>query len=278
MRATDTLARLGGDEFALVLPGCPLTEARKISRALLDGDRPRRDRPHRRRRAPDLGQRRGRRRSAAPPRATSTASWSRPTSRCTGRRPRRRPRSRSSTSEMRARAGRPGAGRGRAARALAERGELDVLLPADHLARRRLDRRLRGAGALAASGRGMLAPREFIAVAEEHGLIHEIGSLVLRERLPRRSGAGATAGSGGFVSVNVSPRPAHSSGDIVAVVELALAESGVPGAAALPGGDRDLADQRRRDARAAAARSSRSLGRPDRDRRLRRRRRPRSAS
>jgi diguanylate cyclase (GGDEF)-like protein/PAS domain S-box-containing protein len=35
IRATDTLARIGGDEFALILPGCDLQEAREIAEQLV---------------------------------------------------------------------------------------------------------------------------------------------------------------------------------------------------------------------------------------------------
>ena len=55
-------------------------------------------------------------------------------------------------------------------------------LSADHLARHRNDQRVRGAGPLAPSRRaGLLGPMEFIDVAEDTGMICQIGRLVLAE-------------------------------------------------------------------------------------------------
>jgi diguanylate cyclase (GGDEF)-like protein/PAS domain S-box-containing protein len=70
--------------------------------------------------------------------------------------------------------------------------------------------------------RGIVAPGEFIAIAEEVGLIKGIGTSVLGQACR----AAATLDSGIAVSVNVSPRQ-FAQDDFGAVVKRALAESGL---------------------------------------------------
>ncbi len=75
--------------------------------------------------------------------------------------------------------------------------------------------------------RGLLAPADFITVAEETGMIVPLGGLVLHESC--RQVARWRAENGGRpleLAVNLSPRQ-FGTGDIVAVVEGALKESGL---------------------------------------------------
>ncbi|WP_432432638.1 EAL domain-containing protein [Cryobacterium breve] len=71
--------------------------------------------------------------------------------------------------------------------------------------------------------RGIVYPGEFIAIAEEVGLIKGIGVTVLGQACR----AAATLDGGLAVSVNVSPRQ-FAQDDFGAVVKRALAESGLP--------------------------------------------------
>jgi EAL domain-containing protein (putative c-di-GMP-specific phosphodiesterase class I) len=75
--------------------------------------------------------------------------------------------------------------------------------------------------------RGLVAPVEFIPLAEETGAITGIGRWVLREAL--RQGAVWTAETGTplRMAVNLSPRQ-FQDGDVVADVVAALAETGFP--------------------------------------------------
>ncbi len=59
------------------------------------------------------------------------------------------------------------------------------LLPAGGQSRGRQDLVLRGAAALAPPERGMISPAEFIPVAEDTGLINELGQFVLRDGVRR---------------------------------------------------------------------------------------------
>jgi diguanylate cyclase (GGDEF)-like protein/PAS domain S-box-containing protein len=70
--------------------------------------------------------------------------------------------------------------------------------------------------------RGLLAPAEFIAVAEDSGLIAPLGAWVLEESCRQA----VAWGNGRFVSINLSPRQLSHS-DVPALLERALAETGV---------------------------------------------------
>ena len=72
-------------------------------------------------------------------------------------------------------------------------------------------------------GRGLTSPGEFIAIAEEVGLIKDLGETVLRPACL----AGAAREGGVAVSVNVSARQ-FAQDDFGAVVKRALRESGLP--------------------------------------------------
>lgn len=71
--------------------------------------------------------------------------------------------------------------------------------------------------------RGLVAPMEFIPIAEETGMIHEIGVRALHLACQEA----ATWDSGAVVAVNLSPVQ-FKSGDLVSTVALALADSGLP--------------------------------------------------
>jgi predicted signal transduction protein with EAL and GGDEF domain len=72
--------------------------------------------------------------------------------------------------------------------------------------------------------RGLLSPAAFVFVAEETGLIREIGTWVLREAC-RQSAAWQQEGRRPRISVNVSPRQLDA--DLAYTVESALAETGI---------------------------------------------------
>jgi diguanylate cyclase (GGDEF)-like protein/PAS domain S-box-containing protein len=225
MRSTDTLARLGGDEFALVLPGCPTTEARKIGGKLLEG--------------------------ISRDAVVRIAGAERPISASVGVAPfggtaeadvdgllveadlamyRAKAHGGGEVEvfdeEMRAELADRVRVEGELRGAL-ERGELEVFYqPITALA----DGSIAGCEALVRwrhPQRGLVEPDEFIAVAEEHGLIHEIGSMVLRdacERIRRWRNLGFS----GYIAVNVSPMQL-TQGETVAEVVAALGEFEVPG-------------------------------------------------
>lgn len=71
--------------------------------------------------------------------------------------------------------------------------------------------------------RGMIMPMDFIPIAEETGLIHEIGARALNLACQEA----ATWGTDQVVSVNLSPVQ-FKSGNLLHVVTLALADSGLP--------------------------------------------------
>jgi diguanylate cyclase (GGDEF)-like protein len=75
-------------------------------------------------------------------------------------------------------------------------------------------------------GHGPIPPAEFIPIAEENGLINFLGKWSLRAACHQIAGWNRQWGSRLVASVNLSPRQFHQD-DIVAVVELALAESGL---------------------------------------------------
>ena len=70
--------------------------------------------------------------------------------------------------------------------------------------------------------RGLLPPAEFVAVAEDSGLIAPLGAWVLGEACRQA----AAWGAGRFVSINLSPRQLSSS-DVPALLARALEETGV---------------------------------------------------
>ena len=70
--------------------------------------------------------------------------------------------------------------------------------------------------------RGMIPPSQFIKLAEQNGLIHEIGAFVLREACRKAKNLPASVG----VSVNISPAQ-FGRGDVVRLVAAALEESGL---------------------------------------------------
>lgn len=136
-----------------------------------------------------------------------------------------------------------------------ERGELSLVYqPVYRLA----DRRLVGAEALLRwqhREQGAIAPAAFIDVAEQSGLIEQIGPEVLRAACGHA--AGWTGGEPLFVSVNVSARQLRS-GDLPRQVARALRESGLaPGALHLELTETTLiADERQASAMLAQLRAS----------------------
>ena len=62
-------------------------------------------------------------------------------------------------------------------------GRVRLVLPASGVARRRDDPGVRGVGPLGAPGAGLLEPAEFLSVAEETGLIFEVGASVRAQAL-----------------------------------------------------------------------------------------------
>jgi diguanylate cyclase (GGDEF)-like protein/PAS domain S-box-containing protein len=79
--------------------------------------------------------------------------------------------------------------------------------------------------------RGLLAPAQFIAIAEETGRIVEIGRWVLVEACRQAAAWRRLAGAANLrVSVNVSPRQVRRNG-LVEDIEAALAESGLEASA-----------------------------------------------
>ena len=101
-------------------------------------------------------------------------------------------------------------------------------LPADRAAGRPVDRRLRGAGALGPSKMGRLSPSEFITIAEEIGLISDLG-LFAMERTARQLAIWQRSVRTRvplFASVNVSSRQLLKN-DLIDDVRGVLARSGL---------------------------------------------------
>jgi diguanylate cyclase (GGDEF)-like protein/PAS domain S-box-containing protein len=79
--------------------------------------------------------------------------------------------------------------------------------------------------------RGLLVPADFIAIAEDSGLVAPLGAWVLGEACRQAAAWGSGAGDGRrFVSVNVSPRQLSRS-DVPALLERALEQTGADPAA-----------------------------------------------
>jgi diguanylate cyclase (GGDEF)-like protein len=224
LRSTDTLARLGGDEFAVVLPGCPIGRAEKVATEILGA----------------LA-RHARVRIAGVERLLTASIGIAPFG----------PGRPATADELlveadlamyRAKAaGRDGIEvfdeemRAELAARLGMEGELR-----EALARREMRVQYQPIVALSDGTtvgcealvrwehplRGMVGPTEFIEVAEEYGLIGEIGSFVL-DRACRQAGDWRALGRNLYVSVNVSPRQLVE-GDMTREVAQALERSRLP--------------------------------------------------
>ena len=226
LRATDTLARLGGDEFAIVLPSCPVEQAQVIAAEILD--------TLNRRASVQIGgiDRRltasigvaafgpGQPRTADELLVEADLAMYR--AKLAGRN-----QVEVFDEEMRAEL---------AARVSME-GELREALRGQELRVHYQPIVSLGDGATVGCEalvrwehplRGMVGPTEFIAIAEECGLISEIGEFVL-DRACRQAADWRHMGRHLFVSVNVSPRQLVL-GDMARDVAQALERSGLPAA------------------------------------------------
>jgi diguanylate cyclase (GGDEF)-like protein len=223
LRATDTLARLGGDEFAVVLGACGQAEAERVAAQLGD---------------------------AIQEGATTTiAGRQRTISASLGVAPFGTRDGETAEDLMveadlamyRAKAIGPGVievfdeeMRAELAARLQVEGELREAVEADQLRLYyqpiiSLDGSPVGCEALVRwqhPRRGLVAPRDFISIAEEYGLIAPLGAWVLR-RACRQAIQWRRAGHDVYVSVNISPlQVVH--GDLIDVVSEALAASELP--------------------------------------------------
>jgi diguanylate cyclase (GGDEF)-like protein/PAS domain S-box-containing protein len=108
----------------------------------------------------------------------------------------------------------------------------------------RADRRRRGAAALAAAGGAMVAPADFIPLAEETGLIVPIGEWVLATAL-RQQAAFARRGPPLRMSVNMSARQFRQQ-DVAALVARLLRRNRCGSVLADAGDHRERADGTRR--------------------------------
>ncbi len=224
IRATDTLARIGGDEFALILPGCGLAQARAIAEQLVR----------------DL---------ATGPRAT-IAGRARPVTAGVGVAPFGAEADRTAEELLveadlamyRAKGMGPGnvevfdeQMRGQLATRMEIEGELREALEQGHLLLHYQpiaslpDGVAIGCEALVRwehPERGMMPPAHFIPVAEESGLIVEVGAWVLEEAC-RQAEAWRRRGRHLHVSVNVSPVQLFRD-DVAGLVTRTLRNTGLP--------------------------------------------------
>ena len=224
LRSTDTLARLGGDEFAVVLPGCPIDQARRIAAEILD--------------------------TLNRHASVQIAGIERRLTASIGVAPFGPGRAHSADELLieadlamyRAKA----AGRGvvevfgeemraELAARMGMEGELREALKAREMRVQYQpivslgDGTTVGCEALVRWDhplRGLVGPTEFIAIAEECGLIGEIGEFVL-DRACRQAADWRLAGRNLYVSVNVSPRQLVE-GDMTREVATTLERSRLP--------------------------------------------------
>jgi diguanylate cyclase (GGDEF)-like protein/PAS domain S-box-containing protein len=224
IRATDTLARIGGDEFALILPGCDISEAREIAENLV-------------------------RELAKGPSAT-VAGRARPVTAGVGVAPFGPDVERTAEQLLveadlamyRAKAAGPGRVevfdeemRGRLANRMEIEGELREALEQGQLLLHYQpitslpDGVAIGCEALVRwqhPERGMMPPAQFIPVAEESGLIVDLGAWVLEEAC-RQAEAWRLRGRHLHVSVNVSPVQLLRD-DVAGLVTRTLRATGLP--------------------------------------------------
>jgi diguanylate cyclase (GGDEF)-like protein/PAS domain S-box-containing protein len=224
LRTTDTLARLGGDEFAVVLPGCTLQDAEHVAVELRDAVRARpgvRIAGRERRLAVSVGIARfGAGSDAGPTELLVEADLAMYRAKAQG----------GDCIEvfdenMRAEL----AARLRIEaelREALERDELEVFYqPIASI----VDGSVIGCESLVRwrhPERGLVSPAEFIPIAEERGLISEIGELVL-ERACRQAREWRLHGRNLFVTVNVSPLQLARD-DVAATVRRILNETELP--------------------------------------------------
>ena len=224
LRTTDTLARLGGDEFAIVLPGCPVDQARHIATELLrtlNEEAAVQIAGTERRITASIGV------ASFGPGSESTADGLLVEADLAMYRAKNRGRAGVEVfdEEMRAEL---------AARMSLE-GELREALTGQEL---RVQYQpivaLADGGTVGCEAlvrwdhplRGMVPPNDFLPVAEETGLISEIGTFML-DRACRQAAEWRRVGRHLYVSVNVSPRQVMVS-DLVREVAIALEQSGLP--------------------------------------------------
>jgi diguanylate cyclase (GGDEF)-like protein/PAS domain S-box-containing protein len=224
LRKTDTLARLGGDEFALVLPACPESNARRVAEDLL---------------------------SSLSETTVTIAGRERPVSASIGIAPFGPGESREADALLveadlamyRAKSRGPGGyevfGEDMRA-ALAQRLEVEGELR-DAIADGHLELHYQpitsishgtvvGCEALVRWNhptRGLVLPEDFVPVAEEYGLIGEIGAWVL-DQACRQAAKWRRAGRNLTISVNVSPQQLTQE-DVAELVEATLSKYGLPG-------------------------------------------------